>query len=278
MSNFTKAHKALRIKERGNDEKGKGRNVCLLLYQRDSNPSGAQQNLLNTAIPHTIQLVINITYEFRADQIQQLQQRLEACDQEFGILLSQVNDLHVQNQNQQMSTAKLKEQHRNTSQYKKLVSAQKKKKKQTPTPEKRHPHQLTVKETPAGFEPTKEAFSIHIKVLWGLIYQDSIPIPPDYSLLKEFNTQFSFSEEISNLIQSPIAVSLIPEQDVITLQGVQPGKKKLARGIINLKDFHILYVHSLLSKLGIQRWAPDLDNPSDTLYNEACRISADQTF
>ncbi|MBW0529292.1 hypothetical protein O181_069007 [Austropuccinia psidii MF-1] len=154
------------------------------------------------------------------------------------------------------------EQPKKTPHYKKTISAQKKTKYQNPTPKKRHPHQLTVKETPAGFEPTKEAFSIHIKVLWGLIYQDSIPFPPDYSFLKEFNTQFSFSEEISNLIRSPVSVSLIPEQDVITLQGVQPGKKKLARGIVNLNDFHIRYVHSLLSRLGIQRWAPDLDNPN----------------
>ncbi|MBW0580118.1 hypothetical protein O181_119833, partial [Austropuccinia psidii MF-1] len=58
------------------------------------------------------------------------------------------------------------------------------------------------------------AFSIHIKSLWGLVYQDSIP----------------------------------------------------------------MYVLALLAKVGIRRWAPDLNASSDTLYKEACRISAIQTF
>ncbi|MBW0582220.1 hypothetical protein O181_121935, partial [Austropuccinia psidii MF-1] len=51
---------------------------------------------------------LNDLLNSQADQIQQLQQRLEAHEQEFEILLSQVNDLHVQNQNQLMSTAKSK--------------------------------------------------------------------------------------------------------------------------------------------------------------------------
>ncbi|MBW0563349.1 hypothetical protein O181_103064 [Austropuccinia psidii MF-1] len=115
---------------------------------------------------------LNDLLNSQADQIKQLQQCLEARDQEFEILLSKVNGLHVTNQNQLISTAKSKgnkrnqaltpqqianaiEQHRKNPHYKKLVSAQKKKKNQNSTPKKQHPHQLTVKETPAGFEPTK---------------------------------------------------------------------------------------------------------------------------
>ncbi|MBW0503280.1 hypothetical protein O181_042995 [Austropuccinia psidii MF-1] len=46
---------------------------------------------------------LNDLLNSQADQIQQLQQHLEARDQEFEILLSQVNDLHVQNQNQKVT-------------------------------------------------------------------------------------------------------------------------------------------------------------------------------
>ncbi|MBW0544968.1 hypothetical protein O181_084683 [Austropuccinia psidii MF-1] len=115
---------------------------------------------------------LNDLLKSQADKIKQLHQFLEVCDKEFEILLSQVNYLHVQNQNQLLSTGKSKgnkrkqnltpqristatEQHRKTPHYKKTISAQKKKKYQNPTPKKQHPHQLTVKETPAGFEPTK---------------------------------------------------------------------------------------------------------------------------
>ncbi|MBW0543487.1 hypothetical protein O181_083202 [Austropuccinia psidii MF-1] len=38
------------------------------------------------------------------------------------------------------------------------------------------------------------------------------------------------------------------------------------------------YTKALLSKLGIHQWAPNLEEASDTLYNEACQISAIQSF
>ncbi|MBW0583445.1 hypothetical protein O181_123160 [Austropuccinia psidii MF-1] len=143
---------------------------------------------------------------------------------------------------------------------------------------KKNPHQLTTQEMPEGFEPTKNTFSIHIKSLWGLVYQDSIPMVPEYSQLKEFNTRFEFAEDIVQTIHNPSTIPLVPENEIITFRGVKPGKKKIARGIINLTDFFIKYVLALLAKVGIRRWAPDLNASSDTLYNEACQISAIQTF
>ncbi|MBW0587812.1 hypothetical protein O181_127527 [Austropuccinia psidii MF-1] len=64
----------------------------------------------------------------------------------------------------------------------------------------------------------------------------------------------------------------------MTLKGVQPGRKKVGRGIVYMKEFFILYIQALLSKLGIRQWSPNLQEASDTLYNEACRISAIQSF
>ncbi|MBW0558109.1 hypothetical protein O181_097824 [Austropuccinia psidii MF-1] len=115
-------------------------------------------------------------------------------------------------------------------------------------------------------------------MLWGLVYQNSIPVSPDYSSLKEFNTCFSFLDKISTSMQSTAATPLVPENQIITLRGVTAGKKKIAHGIINMTDFFIRYIQALLAKLGIRQWAPDLNDASDSLYNEACRISAIQTF
>ncbi|MBW0480299.1 hypothetical protein O181_020014 [Austropuccinia psidii MF-1] len=73
-------------------------------------------------------------------------------------------------------------------------------------------------------------------------------------------------------------MSFIPESEIVTLRGAKPGKKKISNGIINLKDFYIEYVQALLAKLGLKQWAPDLNDARNTLYNEACCISAIQTF
>ncbi|MBW0589689.1 hypothetical protein O181_129404, partial [Austropuccinia psidii MF-1] len=71
---------------------------------------------------------------------------------------------------------------------------------------------------------------------------------------------------------------LVPENEILTFKGVKPGKKKITRGIINFNDFFIKYILALLAKIGIQRWAPDLNDSDASPYNEACRISIIQTF
>ncbi|MBW0483941.1 hypothetical protein O181_023656 [Austropuccinia psidii MF-1] len=131
---------------------------------------------------------------------------------------------------------------------------------------------------PEGFEPTKNAFSTHIKELRGLVYQDSIPVVPDYSLLKEFNTRFSFLDEIIQTIHNSNTTPLVPENKILTLKGVKPGKKNISHDIINLNNFFIKYILGLLAKIGIRRWAPDLNDSDASLYNEACQISAIKTF
>ncbi|MBW0567154.1 hypothetical protein O181_106869 [Austropuccinia psidii MF-1] len=79
-------------------------------------------------------------------------------------------------------------------------------------------------------------------------------------------------------MQNPNTTPLVPENKIITLKGVKPGNKKIAHVIINLNDFFIKYVLALLAKIGICRWAPDLNDADDSLYNEACQISAIPTF
>ncbi|MBW0473705.1 hypothetical protein O181_013420 [Austropuccinia psidii MF-1] len=114
--------------------------------------------------------------------------------------------------------------------------------------------------------------------MWGLIYEKSLPVLPDPALLQEFRNRFDGVEEIQQAAQSKNSLNLIPQEDVITLKGTKPGRKKVGRAIVNVQEFFILYIKALLAKLGIRRWAPALDEPIDTLYNEACRISAIQTF
>ncbi|KAG0139955.1 hypothetical protein CROQUDRAFT_693283 [Cronartium quercuum f. sp. fusiforme G11] len=49
---------------------------------------------------------------------------------------------------------------------------------------------------------------------------------------------------------------------------------KIGKGIVNIKEFFILYSQAMLAKIGICHWGPDLDAADDTLWNKACQISA----
>ncbi|MBW0515845.1 hypothetical protein O181_055560 [Austropuccinia psidii MF-1] len=231
--------------------------------------------------------------------INELKTQLQHRDQEVESLLAQVMNLQVQfrqsakpsknskgksskkttkvNNSPATPSANRKKTNQGSSKNKSKSLSQKRA--LTPSENtKKRPNQLSMNDIPEGFKPTKNAFFAHIRIMWGLIYEKSVPVAPDPTLLKEFYNRFDDVEEIQEVTNSSTSIKLIPETDVITLRGTKPGRKKVGRAIVNVQEFFILYIQVLLAKLGIRRWAPSLDEPIDTLYNEACRISAIKTF
>ncbi|KAG0151124.1 hypothetical protein CROQUDRAFT_37225 [Cronartium quercuum f. sp. fusiforme G11] len=120
----------------------------------------------------------------------------------------------------------------------------------------------------------QEAFFVFICVIWGLVLTSAVPKAPDLSLLAKFNAQFSKQADIVALLDSPSAQDLVKKCKVITLSEAKLGHMKIGKGIVNIKQFFVLYSVAMLAKIGIQVWGPDLDFPDNTLWNEACWISA----
>ncbi|MBW0517543.1 hypothetical protein O181_057258 [Austropuccinia psidii MF-1] len=174
----------------------------------------------------------------QSEHIRKLEAKIDSHDQEFAALLTKFN-LHDQNKSEKIFSNKSKdkrkdlkqvsstknwnqpEQPKNNSSHTSVNSKimnnksphthSKIFKQQTSTPpRKRSPHQLLNSEIPEAFQPTKKAFYKHIKILWGLIYQHSIPISPDYSMLKEFNCHFSFLSDIEAQSENPNTQPLVP--------------------------------------------------------------------
>ncbi|MBW0461733.1 hypothetical protein O181_001448 [Austropuccinia psidii MF-1] len=199
------------------------------------------------------------------EYINELRSKLEERDEQIGGLLEKVLNLQV------ATDRNTKSQSKNLKAHQQAASA-------PPQTPKTKPNQLHMQQTPQGFKPTKDAFFAHIRIMWGLIFEKSVPVLPDPTLLKEFYNCFDYSDEIHQVVKSNTAVNLIPPTDIITLRGAKPGREKIGQAIVNFQEFFILYIQAMLSKLGIRQWAPALDEPIDTLYNEACRISAIQTF
>ncbi|MBW0564309.1 hypothetical protein O181_104024 [Austropuccinia psidii MF-1] len=139
------------------------------------------------------------------------------------------------------------------------------------------PLQMITKDYPAEFENIKEALQTHVKLLWGLIAQHAVPLSPDPTELKEFYQQFSNTDHIEVAI-SHEGPPLVPVDTIKTLHEAHQKHTKIGKHVLNLSDFSIKYVRIYLSQLGICTWAPNLLEPADSLYNEACCISALKTF
>lgn len=111
-----------------------------------------------------------------------------------------------------------------------------------------------------------------------MVETGAVPPPPDLANITEFTSAFSNNEEIKLVIDSTHARELVPNHEVLTLKGIVSGRRKMGRYIINIQEFFIRITQSSLAKLGIRVWGPNLLEATDSLWNEACRMSALRIF
>ncbi|EGG05429.1 uncharacterized protein MELLADRAFT_107662 [Melampsora larici-populina 98AG31] len=143
---------------------------------------------------------------------------------------------------------------------------------------KRSPHQVLSGEFPEDYTRTKECFFTFVRIIWDLAAAGSVPVAPDPALLTKFNARFSDPAQITAVADSSNSQDLIPQTEIISLREARAGRVKIGKGIVYVQDFFVRYSLAMLAKLGIRRWAPDLDAAPDSMWNEACRLSAIRIF
>ncbi|KAI7943875.1 hypothetical protein MJO28_011403 [Puccinia striiformis f. sp. tritici] len=131
---------------------------------------------------------------------------------------------------------------------------------------------------PEAFALTRDALYAHIKIIWNLLEQKTIPSPPHPNILTEFNGQFSDLSEIVLAADDTQSPSLIPVKEIVSLKSPKLGQRKIGQGMVHLEEFFGEYTQATLAHLGLRVWAPDLDNSPHSLYNKACRQAALKAF
>ncbi|KAA1099778.1 hypothetical protein PGT21_020224 [Puccinia graminis f. sp. tritici] len=133
---------------------------------------------------------------------------------------------------------------------------------------KKSPLQMVKQDHPEGFE--------HTKVLWGLIKKRAVPNTPSPEQLATFYQRFSSTEQIQSAVTG--GPNLVALEMINTLKEAREKRMKLGKHIVNISDFHIQYIHTSLSQLGLFAWNPNLNEQADSLYNEAHKICAIRSF
>ncbi|KAG0147850.1 hypothetical protein CROQUDRAFT_42195 [Cronartium quercuum f. sp. fusiforme G11] len=146
------------------------------------------------------------------------------------------------------------------------------------TPAKKRPNQVTTADYPKGFEGTKDGFTVHIKILWGMLEPNSVPPPADKDTMARFNSSFSTIAAVQQAIDNESGVTLMAQAEIETLKDARMGRIKVGQGMINVDEVCIHYIHTSLAKLSISIWGPDLTESPDSLFNSACRIAAIRSF
>ncbi|KAH9445127.1 hypothetical protein Pst134EB_025376 [Puccinia striiformis f. sp. tritici] len=101
---------------------------------------------------------------------------------------------------------------------------------------------------------------------------------PDMNTLKEFQQRFANADQIAAAAENSASPVLITEGEVTTLRDLKMGQIIVSKKIIHVEDFFFKYTKAVLARLGIRKWAPDLEDSPDSLYNEACRVAAIKSF
>lgn len=105
-----------------------------------------------------------------------------------------------------------------------------------------------------------------------------IPRAPKPETLQEFYGRFSTAEQIEHVANDTNSAAILPTSEIQTLRNAQAGRRKVGQGIVHIEESFILYARSCLARMGLRIWGPNLEEPSDSLLNTACRLSAITTF
>ncbi|KAH9809575.1 hypothetical protein DFH28DRAFT_933730 [Melampsora americana] len=115
----------------------------------------------------------------------------------------------------------------------------------------KHPDQLTHEDWPEGYEKTKNCFFTFIRIIWGLILLSAVPKAPDPAMVTEFNAHFSDVSALKAALDSPKSQDLVGKSLVLTLSKARQGFLKVGPGIVNVKEFFVMYAQEMFAKLGV---------------------------
>jgi hypothetical protein len=91
-----------------------------------------------------------------------------------------------------------------------------------------------------------------------------------------FYQQFSSLEQVESAVEK--GPNIIAIDTIETLKDAKEKGTKIGKHIAHMSEFNIHYIHSLLPKLGLVAWRPNLDEQPDSLYNKAHQICAIKSF
>ncbi|KAG0152479.1 hypothetical protein CROQUDRAFT_85578 [Cronartium quercuum f. sp. fusiforme G11] len=96
--------------------------------------------------------------------------------------------------------------------------------------------------------------------------------------MARFNSSFSTIAAVQQAIDNESGVTLMAQAEIEMLKDARMGRIKVGRGMINVDEVCIHYIHTSLAKLGISIWGPNLTESPDLLFNSACHIAAIRSF
>ncbi|KAJ3979403.1 hypothetical protein F5890DRAFT_1421395, partial [Lentinula detonsa] len=131
---------------------------------------------------------------------------------------------------------------------------------------------------------TKGPLHLHIRMLWNLLSQNTLPVPVSPVDISNFNQRFTSAnnraDDIEKLIQGVTSSS---NAIAASVQAVKHnaflGRGVIAKQVSRIEDSFLEKIFSAITALGLDRWAPDVTGGHpDSVYNLVHEQVAISTF
>jgi hypothetical protein len=132
----------------------------------------------------------------------------------------------------------------------------------------------------------QEALWFHIQLFGRLLHKGAIIGPTPVDLLNGFNRFFNCLEDVTTLHDDTTTstTALGSEHHRINVSQVElaalpPNSTvRVKQQYRRMQSFMLAFMQSTLACYGMRQWNPDLTQPSDSLFNVACRFIVVDTF
>ncbi|KAI5827402.1 hypothetical protein K523DRAFT_364623 [Schizophyllum commune Tattone D] len=130
---------------------------------------------------------------------------------------------------------------------------------------------------PKEAERTKTAIQYHIRVMWGLYSQNSLPPSTDKDVVVSFNARLAGADGVTTTVQAAIANNAAAINDarkrchdaLASLQPLKLAGGGIAQALWDVGEDCLVFIFQKIAATGLQKWSPDISQSDpESLYNQ----------
>ncbi|KAJ6565914.1 hypothetical protein DFH09DRAFT_1472729 [Mycena vulgaris] len=142
-------------------------------------------------------------------------------------------------------------------------------------------HQMFVSDIDPEAKTFKNTFVMHLRFISGCLDSTTAPASASPAAVKQFELRFEGLTVTELKRQGQIGQLIIKPSEVkfgLSVQDAVRSNSKILRGFCQVEESAILHVKTYFAKLGLATWAVDYTQTPYSMYNQAMRMAAIDTF
>ncbi|KAK7031903.1 hypothetical protein R3P38DRAFT_2774373 [Favolaschia claudopus] len=149
------------------------------------------------------------------------------------------------------------------------------------SPKKLAQYQMLKKDIPRDADSVKAALQLHIRFISGSLVSGQTPLTASPAVVRRFELRFQ-GTNVTDLKRAGVYEAAVVKPSQVKLgldvRAAIRSKSKILHAFARVEEKDLLHLKAYISNLGINTWAVDFTQSSYSVYNNAMRECAIDTF